>query len=83
MICRQLGYSRARMHYEGSPFDKGMMPSYHMSFNDLECDGDEESILDCVNDQDHDACSYDEGAGVECEEDFILPPYYGGQYYHG
>jgi deleted-in-malignant-brain-tumors protein 1 len=64
VVCRQLGYSwRGAVAYSFAQFGQGSGP---IALDNLQCSGDEDSLLDCPYDPDTSDCSHFEDAGLMC-----------------
>ena len=65
VVCRQLGYQGTAFAHQRAHFGRG---SGGILLNNLDCDGDEESLFQCShNGLNVHNCGHSEDAGVTCE----------------
>ena len=64
VVCRQLGFSRASGAPRGAKYGQG---SGTIRVDDVNCQGDEASLLECSYELHTSDCSHSDDASVECE----------------
>ena len=80
VVCKQLGFPSVVSATSNSKF--GQVPS-SFRMDDVECTGEESSLLECPHNRDHN-CGSSEGAGVICSLNFtgIYSIYQGCYHFH-
>ncbi|XP_044768493.1 lysyl oxidase homolog 2 isoform X2 [Neomonachus schauinslandi] len=63
VVCRELGFGSAREAITGSQLGQGIGPIH---LNEIECTGNEKSIIDCKFNAESLGCNHEEDAGVRC-----------------
>lgn len=63
VVCRELGFGSAKEAIAGSQLGQGIGPIH---LNEIECTGNEKSIIDCKFNAESQGCNHEEDAGVRC-----------------
>ena len=63
VVCRELGFSRATAAPHGAKYGQG---SGTIWMDDVNCQGDETSLLQCTYNTNTSYCGHQEDASVEC-----------------
>ncbi|XP_012518464.1 PREDICTED: lysyl oxidase homolog 2 isoform X2 [Propithecus coquereli] len=63
VVCRELGFGSAKEAITGSRLGQGMGPIH---LNEIECTGNEKSLIDCKFNAESQGCNHEEDAGVRC-----------------
>lgn len=63
VVCRELGFGSAKEAITGSQLGQGIGPIH---LNEIECSGNEKSIIDCKFNAESQGCNHEEDAGVRC-----------------
>uniref|UniRef100_A0A8C0TC77 Lysyl oxidase homolog n=1 Tax=Canis lupus familiaris TaxID=9615 RepID=A0A8C0TC77_CANLF len=63
VVCRELGFGSAKEAITGSQLGQGIGPIH---LNEIECTGNEKSIIDCKFNAESQGCNHEEDAGVRC-----------------
>uniref|UniRef100_G1NSX5 Lysyl oxidase homolog n=1 Tax=Myotis lucifugus TaxID=59463 RepID=G1NSX5_MYOLU len=63
VVCRELGFGSAKEAVTGSRLGQGIGPIH---LNEIECTGNEKSIIDCKFNAESQGCNHEEDAGVRC-----------------
>uniref|UniRef100_I0FHQ7 Lysyl oxidase homolog n=1 Tax=Macaca mulatta TaxID=9544 RepID=I0FHQ7_MACMU len=63
VVCRELGFGSAKEAVTGSRLGQGIGPIH---LNEIQCTGNEKSIIDCKFNAESQGCNHEEDAGVRC-----------------